>query len=111
MESEQRETIGELIGQLRDDAKAYAAAELGYYRELAGSYARDAQGAALFGAIALVFAFVAVIVLVIGALITLIPQVGPLLATIIVTVATLLVAALFGWLAWAKIKAMMERRA
>lgn len=108
-DSDQRESIDELIGQLADDARGYASAELGYYRELANAAITQVRDAALLGSIALMFALAALVALAVGAVMVLAPLVGALMATLIVAGVSLLVAGLCGWLAWRKVTAIVER--
>ncbi len=85
-------SIGELFGQLSDDAKGYAAAEAKLYQAIA----RRRMGRARNGAIALVVAALlanaTLSVLLIGFALQLADYVGPALGGLIVTVVVLGVA-------------------
>lgn len=85
-------SIGELFGQLSDDARGYAAAEARLYQAIA----RRRVGRARNGAIALVAAALlanaALGILLIGLTLELALHVGPALAGLIVTVAVLAIA-------------------
>lgn len=88
----QERSIGELFGQLSDDARSYAAAEAKLYQAIA----RRRIGRARNGAIALVAAALlanaALSVLLIGLSLELSLHVGPALGGLIVTVAVLAIA-------------------
>ncbi|HEX2763663.1 MAG TPA: phage holin family protein [Allosphingosinicella sp.] len=79
-------SIGELFGQLADDARAYAQAEIGLYQAVA----RRRIGRARNGAIALVVALLlvnaALITLLVSLALELALHTGPALAGIIMTV-------------------------
>lgn len=85
----QERSIGELFGQLSDDARSYAAAEAKLYQAIA----RRRVGRARNGAIALVAAALlanaALGVLLIGLALELARHVGPALGGLIVTVVVL----------------------
>ena len=85
----QERSIGELFGQLSDDARSYAAAEAKLYQAIA----RRRIGRARNGAIALVAAALlanaALSVLLIGLSLQLALHVGPALGGLIVTLAVL----------------------
>lgn len=91
--------IGELIGQLTEDAKDYARAEVDYYKTLAQAKVTEVKGPAIAAALALALALAAAIGLIVGAILTLATLVGPGWATLIVVGASLVVAGLLGWAA------------
>ncbi|OSZ66519.1 hypothetical protein CAP40_11635 [Sphingomonas sp. IBVSS2] len=102
--------IGELLQQLVEDGRAYADAELGYYRTLLRAKLRDAREMLWMGAVALVLAQAAAVALVVGLVLTLAPLVGPGLATLIVVLAFLAIAGLMGWLAWTHVKRIFKEK-
>ncbi|HEX8302325.1 phage holin family protein [Sphingomonas sp.] len=104
------EGIGELLGRLVEDGKGYAQAEIGYYRTLARSKLRDATAMLWMGATALVLAFVALVALAVGLVLTLSSLVGPGWATLIVFTGITAIAAILGWLAWTHVKRMMGQK-
>jgi len=91
--------IGELIGQLTEDAKDYARAEVDYFKAAAQAKVAEVKGAVVAAVLALALALAAAIGLVVGAILTLATLVGPGWATLIVVGACLIVAALLGWVA------------
>lgn len=96
---EQDEGVGTLIARAVADGRAYANAEIGYWRALAADRVADVRSLAIFGVAALLVVNAAVIALILGLLLVLTPLVGPGLATLIVVLAFLALAGLLGWLA------------
>ena len=92
--------IGELFGQLIDEGKAYARAELGLAKATAEAKAEAAKKPVLLGATALLFLIAAVVVLCITIAIGLAILVGPLAGTFLATLIAFGIA--FGLLLWAK---------
>jgi hypothetical protein len=93
------EGLGALFVRAVEDGKAYARAEVAFYRTLAAERMADARTAAMFGVGALILAHGAFMALIVGLLITLAGLVGPGLATLIVVAVTLVLAGLLGLLA------------
>ena len=93
------ESIGTLIGRLVEDGKAYARAEIGYYRTLAAAKLSEAKAGLILGAAALVIALCTVTALLVGLILSLTPLIGPGLATLAVVFGALLLSGLLGWLA------------
>lgn len=91
--------IGELIGQLTEDAKDYARAEVDYVKAVAQAKVAEVKGAAIAAVLALALAMAAAIGLIVGAILTLATLVGPGWATLIVVGISLVIAALLGWAA------------
>lgn len=91
--------IGELIGQLTEDAKDYARAEVDYFKAVAQAKVAEVKGAAIAAVLALALALAAAIGLIVGAILTLATLVGPGWATLIVVGVSLVIAALLGWTA------------
>lgn len=98
------EGLGDLLGRLVEDGKGYAQAEIGYYKTLARSKLRDARAMLWMGALALGLAQAALVALIVGLVMTVAQYVGPGWATLIVTVAISLIAALLARLAWVHVK-------
>ncbi len=103
-------SIGELLQQLVDNGRAYADAEIGYYRTLLRSKLRDARSMLWMGAVAMALALAASVALVVGLVLTLAPLVGPGLATLIVVVTFLAISGLMGWLAWTHVKRIFKEK-
>ena len=97
------ESIGGLLARLVADTRAFVQAQIALYKAQASSWIAKARTIAIFGVIALIFVHMAIVTLFIGLLLTLAPRVGPGWATVIVVGGTLVVAIVFGWLAYRKI--------
>jgi hypothetical protein len=91
--------LGDTIVQVVDDGKAYAAAQVALYKALALARWRIAQGGLIFAAVAAVLGLSAVTALLVGLILSLAPLIGPLGATAVVILATLVIAGVLGWLA------------
>jgi VIT1/CCC1 family predicted Fe2+/Mn2+ transporter len=94
-EDQDRAAERSLVADLRalaDDGRTLIEAELAYQKSRAAVAAVGARGAAGWGALALACAFFTLMAVVIGALLTLAPLIGPLGATGVVTAALLVVA-------------------
>lgn len=94
-EPDDEEGVGTLIARAVADGRAYAEAEIAYWRALAIDRLADARAAALFGVVVLLLAQAAAIALIVGLVMILTPHVGPALATFIVVLVALGAAALF----------------
>ncbi len=103
-------SIGELLQQLVDNGRAYADAEIGFYRTLLRAKLRDARSMLWMGAVAIALAFAAAVALVMGLVFMLAPLVGPALATLIVVTSLLAVSGLMGWLAWTHVKRIFKEK-
>jgi hypothetical protein len=103
-------SIGELLQQLVENGRAYADAEIGYYKTLFRSKLRDARAMLWMGAVAMALALAAAVALVVGLVLTLAPIVGPGFATLIVVAAFLAIAGLLGWLAWTRVKRIFKEK-
>lgn len=103
------ESIGTLIGRLVGDAKAFASAEIGYYRTIAAERLGDARTGLILVLSAVVLIVAAVIALILGLLLILTALLGPAWATLIVVLVTVAVAALLGWIGYAKIRRVLAR--
>jgi hypothetical protein len=90
--------IGELFGQLIEDGKAYARAELGLAKATAEAKADAAKKPAILGAAALLFLIAGVVVLCMTLALALATLVGPLAGGLIASLVTFGIAyALFLW--------------
>ena len=80
--------IGELFGQLIDEGKAYAKAELGLVKAMAEAKAEGARKPALLGAAALLFVIAGVVVLSMTLALALATLIGPLAGGLIAALFT-----------------------
>ena len=92
--------IGELFGQLIDEGKAYARAELGLAKATAEAKADAAKKPALLGAAALLFVIAGVVVLCMTMALALATLVGPLAGGLIASLVTFAIA--YGLFLWAR---------
>jgi CHASE2 domain-containing sensor protein len=93
-------TLGELLQQLVENGRAYADAEIGFYRTLFRSKLRDARAMLWMGAVAMALALAASVALVVGLVLTLAPVVAAFLA----------ISGLLGWLAWTRVKRIFKEK-
>ena len=100
------DTLSDIVGRVVDDAKAVAQAELTVAKERGKAEVRlRVRKFGIVGAflsIAILLATGALVALLVGLILTLAPITGPGWATLIVTTAALLLAALLAWLAVAE---------
>ncbi|HEY0621878.1 hypothetical protein [Sphingomonas sp.] len=94
-EPDDEEGIGTLIARAVGDGRAYAEAEIAYWRALALDRIADARAAAALGIVVLLLAQAAAIALIVGLVMILAPYVGPGFATLIVVLVAAGAAALF----------------
>jgi len=92
-DTEDEKPIGELFGQLIDEGKAYAKAELGLAKATAASKADAAKKPALLGAASLLFLIAGVVVLCMTLALALATLIGPLAGGLIAALMTFGVAA------------------
>lgn len=92
----ERESVGALVGQLVEDTRGLAKAEIALVKARVGARASAYKSAAIFFAVAGVLALAAVIALLVGLILTLATLTGPGYATAIVVVIVLAIAAVFG---------------
>ena len=85
----QERSIGELFGQLSDDARSYAAAEAKLYQAIARRRIGRARNGAIALVVAALLANAALSVLLIGLSLELALHVGPALGGLIVTIVVL----------------------
>ena len=95
--------IGQLFSQLVDDGKRYARAEVEFYKAKAADKAQPLKAAAFYAGIAVTLALSAVTALLVGLILALQTLVGPLAATLIVVLVTLVIAGSLGYLAYKKV--------
>ena len=95
--------IGQLFSQLVDDGKRYARAEVEFYKAKAADKAQPLKAAAIYAGIAVTLALSAVTALLVGLILALQTLVGPLAATLIVVLVTLVIAGSLGYLAYKKV--------
>ena len=96
------EGLGELLGRLSGDGKAYVRAEIAYYKALAADKGGKAGIAAAYGAGAAVLALAGLVALLVGLILTLATLVGPGWATLIVVGVTFALAGILALLARSK---------
>ena len=87
-DDEDEKPIGELFGQLIDEGKAYAKAELGLAKASAEAKADAAKKPALYGAASLLFLVAGVVVLCMTLALALATLVGPLAGGLIASLIT-----------------------
>jgi fatty acid desaturase len=87
-DDEDEKPIGELFGQLIDEGKAYAKAELGLAKASAEAKAEAAKKPALYGAASLLFLVAGVVVLCMTLALALATLVGPLAGGLIASLIT-----------------------
>ena len=97
---EDERPIGELFGQLIDEGKAYAKAEMGLAKATAEAKADAAKKPALLAGAALLFLIAGVVVLCMTLALALATLVGPLAGGLIAAFVTFAIAGLLGL--WAK---------
>jgi len=102
---EEEKPIGELFGQLIDEGKAYAKAELGLARASAEAKAEAAKKPALLAAAAFLFLQAGVVVLCMTVALALATLIGPLAGGLVATLLAFGIAALLGLLAKKELEA------
>lgn len=91
--------IGATVVQVTEDAKAYAAAQIAVVKAEANARIGPAKSGAILGVVAAVLALAAIGALLVGLILSLATLVGPLAATAIVVLVTLVIAGVLGKLA------------
>ncbi len=84
------ESIGELLGRLADDGRAYVKAEVGVYRTIVARRMKRARNGLIALAIGIVLMICSVTALLLGLVLWLATLIGPLLAGLAVAAALLL---------------------
>ena len=98
-DDQEEKPIGELFGQLIDEGKAYAKAELGLVKASAEAKAEAAKKPALLGAAAVLFLIAGVVVFSMTLALALATLIGPLAGGLIAAAVTLGIATVLGLLA------------
>ncbi len=96
-EPEDDRPIGELVGRLVDEGKAYAQAEIGVAKALASAKANRLKVPAILFGVAFLLLQAAATVLAVALLLALLPLIGPLLAGIAAFAIFAGIAAGLGW--------------
>lgn len=99
-------SLADDLRNLVDEAREYATAELAWHRERALLAARGARSIAPYALLAAGFAFLALMALPVGLVLSLAPITGPWIATGIAIAALLVLAALCGWIATRKLRSL-----
>ena len=108
-EAQPRESIADLCGELVDDAKELARAEVARVRAIVFRRVVKGRMAILFGLASALLAQSAMLLLLVGMLLYLRRHVGILPATAIVMAAAIAASALFAWLAYRRVKAALNK--
>lgn len=101
---EEERPIGEIVGQLIDEGKDFARAELGLVKATAKVKAEGYKLPAILIGAAILVAQAAVVVLAVAVFLALAPLIGTLLAGVLTTVIVGGIAALLVWLAMRKLR-------
>lgn len=101
------EGLGTVVARVVDDAKAYAQAEMTLWKTVASTRGSQAGIAAGLAVGAVVIALSAVTALLVGAILSLRPVMGPGWATLLVVVVALAVAGLLGKMALTGMKRVL----
>lgn len=110
MDDRDDDSIGTLAAQAVADARAFADAEIAYWKTLALARLGDARAALILGALVFLLANSAAIALIVGFVLILSPHVGPAAATLIVVVTALTAAALAGRAAFQRYRRAIRPR-
>lgn len=103
------ESVRDVLARLYADGRAYADAEVDRQKVRAGIVAAGIRNAAIFGLVALILVFGAIVALLVGLTFALAVHVGPLWATLIVVGGALVVALMLLLLAKGSITRMRGR--
>ena len=101
--------VGDLVHRLVDDAKAYAKAEVGYYKAVGAEKANAFKAPLVLGLLAILFAHAAFLVLVATLFVALASVMSNTLAGLVTALLCLLVAGGLGYLAYAKLTGGAEQ--
>ncbi len=102
------ESLSSIVGRLATETKSLATAEVAVYKAKFGETASAYRSAAMFFAVAGVLALAALIALLVGAILTLAPLVGPGWSTVIVVVAVLALAGILAMIGKSKLQTKSE---
>jgi hypothetical protein len=96
--------IGDLLGQLVDDAEAYARAELNVAKAIVEAKVDAAKTPSILFAASLFFAQSALTVLAVAIALALVPFVGPLAAGVVAFLIFSGIAAALVWIGWSRLQ-------
>lgn len=102
------EPIGTMFARVAQSGKDYARAEMDRQKLRAGIYAAGARDAGILLGIAAVLGLAAVVALLVGLIFTLSDPLGPLGATAVVVIVTLVIAGVLAVMARARLRKMTE---
>ncbi len=108
--NEDDDGIGALAARAIADGRAYADAEIAYWRALALDRLGDAKVVAILGIAGFLLIQAAAIALIVGLLLVLAPRIGPGPATVIVVLISAGMAALLGWAAVKRLRRVTRPR-
>lgn len=103
------ESVSQVFARVIEDGRAYARAEADKQKARAGIVAGGVRNAAIFGLVALILVFAAIVTLLVGLVFALAVQVGPFWATLIVVGGALIVAIALLLAAKGSISSMMRK--
>ncbi len=98
------EGLGSVVGRVVEDAKAYASAELTLWKTVASTRGSQAGIAAGMAIGAMLIALSALTALLVGAILSLRPLIGPAWATLVVVLVALAIAGLLANMALSRFK-------
>jgi uncharacterized membrane protein len=101
------EGVGDLVHRLVEDGKAYARAEVNYYKTFGTEKASALKTPAILGVVALLFAHAAFLALIATLFVGLASLMSDTLAGLLTVVICLGIAGLLGYLAYSKFQAAM----
>lgn len=103
------ESVSQVFTRVIEDGRAYARAEADKQKARAGIVMGGVRNAAIFGLVALILVFAAIVTLLVGLVFALAVQVGPFWATLIVVGGALIVAIALLLAAKGSISSMMRK--
>lgn len=103
------ESVSQVFARVIEDGRAYARAEADKQKARAGIVMGGVRNAAIFGLVALILVFAAIVTLLVGLVFALAVQVGPFWATLIVVGGALIVAIALLLAAKGSISSMMRK--
>lgn len=103
------ESVSQVFARVIKDGRAYARAEADKQKARAGIVMGGVRNAAIFGLVALILVFAAIVTLLVGLVFALAVQVGPFWATLIVVGGALIVAIALLLAAKGSISSMMRK--
>lgn len=103
------ESVSQVFARVIEDGRAYARAEADKQKARAGIVMGGVRNAAIFGLLALILVFAAIVTLLVGLVFALAVQVGPFWATLIIVGGALIVAIALLLAAKGSISSMMRK--